>query len=424
MKYRKMGSLGWEVSALGFGCMRLPTSGLFKKLDEKYAIEIIREGIDLGINYLDTAWLYHEGDSEVALGKALKDGYREKVHVATKLPMFLVKTEQDFDRFLNRQLERLQLDCIDVYLFHCLNRFEFEKVKRLNLIDKMEKAKAEGKIRHIGFSFHDIFPVLKEIVDYYSWDIGQIQYNYMDTGIQATTDGLKYLHEKGIAAVIMEPLKGGLLVNPPKELRSIFKNAETQRTPVDWALQFLWDRPEVSVVLSGMGSRRQVVENCESADKSGVNSLTPNDHVMLQQVTEVFRSGIIVPCTGCGYCEPCPAGVSIPTNFAMMNNMVAGGTSAVDFVFRRQIKRNYNGLAQSKEEHERTGKAGSSLLCVECGACIPKCPQSINIPEELKKVNDVICEHRMSAREILHLILYAVRNWRLVLFHIRHRQFS
>jgi predicted aldo/keto reductase-like oxidoreductase len=421
MKYRKMGSLDWEVSALGFGCMRLPTSGLRNKVDEKYAIEIIREGIDLGINYVDTAWPYHEGASEVILGKALKDGYREKVHVATKLPTFLVKTEKDFDTFLNSQLKRLQLDCIDVYLFHCLNKLGFKKIKRLNLIDKMEKAKDEGKIRHISFSFHDIFPVLKQIVDYYSWDLGQIQYNYVDTEIQATTDGLKYLHEKGIAAVIMEPVKGGLLANPSKEVRGILQNAENQRTPVDWALQFLWDRPEVSVVLSGMSSRRQVVENCTSADRSGVNSLTQNDRAMFQEISDVYRRGMLVPCTGCGYCEPCPAGVSIPCNFALANNMVAGGDSVMDIVFRWQIKRNYKGLAQSKEERERTGKEGSSLLCNECGACIPKCPQSINIPEELKKVNEVISKQKITVKEIFQLMLYAVRNWRLVLARVMRR---
>ena len=317
-----MGSLDWDVSALGFRCMRLPTTGLLRKVDETYTIKIIRECIDLGINYLDTSWTYHEGASEVVLGKALEGGSREKVHVATKLPMFLVKTEQDFDTFLNKQLKRLQLDYIDAYLFHCLNRFEFKKLKRLNLIDKMEKAKAEGKIRHIGFSFHDIFPVLKEIVDHYNWDIGQIQYNYMDTGIQATTEGLKYLHKKGVAVVIMEPLRGGLLVKPPEEVTSILQNGETPRTPVDWALQFLWNRPEVSVVLSGMNSRQQVVENCTSADRSSVNSLTHDDLDTIKKITDVFRKSILVPCTGCGYCEPCPEGVSISTNFAIMNNLV------------------------------------------------------------------------------------------------------
>jgi predicted aldo/keto reductase-like oxidoreductase len=421
MKYRKMGSLDWEVSALGFGCMRLPASGLLNKVDENRAIQIIREGIDLGINYVDTAWPYHEGTSEVVLGKALKGGYREKVHVATKLPTFLVKTENDFDRFLNRQLERLGLDYIDVYLFHCLNKSEFEKIKRLNLLDKMENAKAEGKIRHIGFSFHDIFPVLKEIVDYYKWDVGQIQYNYVDTEIQATTDGLKYLHENGLAVVIMEPLKGGLLVKPPKEVKTIFENAKTNRTPVDWALQFLWDKPEVSVVLSGMGSRQQVIENCASADKSGITSLTSSDRSTFKEVTQIFHKTDLVPCTGCGYCKPCPSGVNIPENFAMMNNMLAGGNTVMDIVIRRQIKNDYNNLAKTKEEQQKTGKEGSSLLCVECGACLPKCPQSINIPEELKNVNNVISKHKLTPKDILQILTYGIKNWRLALSRIRQR---
>ncbi|MCW4035060.1 MAG: aldo/keto reductase [Candidatus Bathyarchaeota archaeon] len=418
MKYRKMGSLGWDVSALGFGCMRLPTSGFRNKVDEEYAIDIIRKGIDLGINYVDTAWPYHQGMSEVILGKALKDGYREKVHVATKLPMFAVNKQGDFDFYLNQQLERLQIDCIDVYLFHCLNKTNFEKVKQHNLIEKMEQAKAEGKIRYIGFSFHDIFPVLKDIVDYYSWDVGQIQYNYMDTDVQATTNGLKYLHQKGIAVVIMEPLKGGLLVNPPKEVQKILKNSSTQRTPVDWALQFLWDRPEVSVVLSGMGSMQQVVENCQSAERSGVGSFTVDDHKTVDEITKIFRKGNLVPCTGCGYCQPCPEGVSIPKIFAMVNNMQAGGDSVMDIMLRQQIKNGYKALAQSKEEL-KTGKDGSSVLCVQCGECVEKCPQSINVPEELKKVEEVISKQKVTPKQLLKMLLYAVKNWRLVLSWVR-----
>ena len=189
---------------------------------------------------------------------------------------------------------------------------------------------------------------------------------------------------------------------------------------MDWALQLLWDRPEVSVVLSGMRSRQQVVENCASADRSGVNSLTPNDPVMFQEIAGVLRRGMLVQCTGCGYCEPCPAGVSIPCNFALANNMVAGSSSVMDIVFRLQIKRNYKGLAQSKEERERTGKEGSSLLCVECGACIPKCTQSINIPEELK-VNEVISKQKITVKEIFQMLLYTARNWRLVLSRVMRR---
>ena len=242
MQYRKMGSLDWEVSALGFGCMRLPQRRftlMRANMDESF--RIIRSGIDQGINYVDTAWPYHMGDSEKVLGLALQDGYRERVHLVTKLFMPLVRRTEDFDRFLNTQLERLQTETLDIYLFHSLNAGAFEKVKRLGLIEKMEEAKRQGRIRHIGFSFHDTLPVFKEIIDYYDWDVAQIQYNYMDTAIQATTEGLTYAHKKGIATVIMEPLKGGVLANPPAEAVEVMQASGIDRTPVDWALQFLWN---------------------------------------------------------------------------------------------------------------------------------------------------------------------------------------
>ncbi len=200
MKFRKMGSLGWEVSALGFGCMRLPPRRINKlRAETGESVKIIRHGIDLGINYLDSAWLYHLGDSEKIIGLALKDGYRERVRVATKLPLFLVRNEGDFDRYLKSSLERLQMDYVDFYLLHGMDRGGFEKVKRLGLVEKMKEAKQKGLIHHVGFSFHDTLPVFKEIIDYYPWDVAQIQYNYMDTGVQATTEGLKYAYGKGIA---------------------------------------------------------------------------------------------------------------------------------------------------------------------------------------------------------------------------------
>ena len=204
MQYRKMGSLDWEVSALGFGAMRLPSRPFsLMGADLEESKRIIRYGIDRGINYIDTAWPYHLGESEKHLGEILKGGYREKVKLVTKLPMFLVRRQEDFDRFLNQQMERLQTDFLDIYLFHAMNAGAFEKMKRLNLMDKMEDAQRQGRIGHIGFSFHDTLPVFKEIIDFYDWDMTQIQYNYMDTATQATTDGLEYAHSKGIAVVIM-----------------------------------------------------------------------------------------------------------------------------------------------------------------------------------------------------------------------------
>jgi predicted aldo/keto reductase-like oxidoreductase len=389
MQYRKMGSLDWEVSALGFGCMRLPqrrVNRLRAETDE--SIRIIRHGIDLGINYIDTAWPYHLGDSERIVGQALQDGYRERVRLVTKLPLFMVRNAEAFDRYLNGQLERLQTDYLDLYLFHAMNAGGLEKVKRLGLIDKMEEAKGQGRIRHIGFSFHDTFPVFKEIVDYYDWDMAQIQYNYMDTGIQATTDGLAYGHSKGIAMVIMEPLKGGQLANPPDEALEIMHAAGNGRTPVDWALQFLWNRPEVATVLSGMGSQQMVDENCASADRSGINSLTQEDEEVIARLAEVYRRQILVPCTGCEYCMPCPAGVSIPQNFALLNNMAQEQSR----IRRWQSRRAYGNLASSKDKLDKENPNGNASFCIECGKCVDKCPQGINIPVALEKVHAILGE--------------------------------
>ncbi|HSR33416.1 MAG TPA: aldo/keto reductase, partial [Anaerolineae bacterium] len=367
MQYRKMGSLDWEVSALGFGCMRLPQRRLNRlRAETDESIRIIRHGIDLGINYIDTAWPYHLGDSERIVGQALQDGYRERVHLVTKLFMPLVRETEAFDRYLTSQLEKLQTEYLDIYLFHALDAGAFEKVKRLGLLEKMEEAKRQGRIRHIGFSFHDTAPVFKEIVDYYDWDVAQIQYNYMDTGIQATSDGLAYGHSKGIAMVIMEPLKGGQLANPPTEALDIMHAAGNGRTPVDWALQFLWNRPEVSVVLSGMGSQQMVDENCASADRSGINILSQEEEKTIARLAEVYRSKILVPCTACEYCMPCPAGVSIPQNFAILNNVSMESNP----IMRWRVRRAYGKLTGSKEELDKENPNGNGSMCAECGKCL------------------------------------------------------
>ncbi|MEJ2737248.1 MAG: aldo/keto reductase [Anaerolineae bacterium] len=387
MQYRKMGSLDWEVSALGFGCMRLPTRRINRmRADTDESIRIIRHGIDLGINYIDTAWPYHLGDSERIVGQALQDGYRERVHLVTKLFMPLVRRREDFDRYLNSQLEKLQTDYLDIYLFHGLDKGAFEKVKQLGLLEKMEEAQRQGRIRHIGFSFHDTAPVFKEIIDYHDWDMAQIQYNYMDTGVQATTDGLVYAHSKGIAVVIMEPIKGGQLANPPAEALEIMRASGIDRTPVDWALQFLWNRPEISVVLSGMGNQQMVDENCASADRSGIHSLTQEEEAVIARLAEVYRSKILVPCTACEYCMPCPAGVNIPQNFAILNNV----SLESQFLMRWRVRRSYRRLAGSREEVDQENPNGSAFLCIDCGECLEKCPQEINIPVELEKVHAIL----------------------------------
>jgi hypothetical protein len=367
--------------------MRLPTSGLLRRVNEKRAIEIVRYGIDRGINYLDTAWFYHLGQSEQILGKALRDGYREKVHLVTKLPMPLVRKAEDFDRYLDRQLQRLQTDHLDIYLFHMLNQTQFAKVRKLKLLDRMIAAREQGKIRHIGFSFHDTLPVFKKIIDHYPWDITLVQYNYMDTGIQATTEGLQYAHEKGIAVVVMEPLKGGMLASPPAEAMSVISGAPVQRTPVDWALQFLWNRPEISCVLSGMSDMTMVTQNCDSADRSGIGVLSQEENRVIEELARIYRRKIAVPCTACQYCVPCPAGVDIPQNFALLNNKSIGGEGSMTSRFIQwQVTRGYHRLAGDRKQLSKKGSRGRASLCTRCNACLAKCPQQIAIPDELEKV--------------------------------------
>ncbi len=388
MQYRKFGSLGWEASALGFGAMRLPSKkmlfGLIRKVDVAEAIRVIRHGIDNGINYVDTAYGYHAGKSEIIVGQALKDGYREKVHLVTKLPMWKVKAAGDVQKYIAEQLKKLDTDHLDIYLCHGLNKGRLNTLKELPVLKEMEDAKQSGLIKHIGFSFHDSWPVFKEIVDFYDkWDMAQIQYNYMDTEIQATTKGLEYAASKGIAVVIMEPLRGGKLASPPPEVMDIFNNAPVKRTPVDWALQFLWNRPEVSCVLSGMSAMKQLDENLVSAHNSGVGTLTKAEQELLERVADIFRKAILVPCTACGYCMPCPSGVAIPRHFALLNDFSRTGD-------RKRFEKEYKKLAMAKKDLNAAKDNGMATLCTKCKKCVEACPQGIDIPGELEKVHDVL----------------------------------
>lgn len=383
MKYRKFGSTGFKVSALGLGCMRLPTKRLMPlQADVPKSIKLIKSAVDKGINYIDTAWLYHFGASEKIVGMALQGGYREKVHLVTKNPLFLVNKAEDFDKFLNKQLKKMQTDYIDTYLFHSMNKSGLEKLKKYHLIDKMIEAKKEGKIKYIGFSFHDTLPVFKEVVDFYHWDVVQIQYNYMDTAIQATTEGLKYSAGKEMAVVIMEPLKGGRLANPPAEAWEVMARSRIKRSPVDWALQYLWNLPEISLVLSGMSNLQMLNENCDSADRSGVSSLHEEDLNIIDDLIKIYRKKILVPCTSCKYCLPCPSGVNIPQNFAILNNVALERSNVRKWL----NKRDYKKMANSPEKLDQAKSNGNASLCINCGICLEKCPQEINIPDELKKV--------------------------------------
>ena len=389
MQYRKMGSLGWDVSALGFGAMRFPVDKNFK-IKEEEAIQMIRYAIDHGVNYIDTAYPYHGGQSEVILGKALQNGYRERVHLTTKLPIWLIRRQNHFERYFKRQIERLQTNP-DIYLFHGLNKQRFKKVQELYLIKNMENARDNGLIKYIGFSFHDSYDVFKEIIDSYQWDCCQIQLNYLDINYQAGLKGLHYAGEKDIAVIIMEPIRGGKLAIPNDDLESkpliknVLNNSSIQRTMADWALQFLWNQKHVSVVLSGMSTMQQVVENVESANNSGINTLTDPELKTIADLRDAYNKYVVVSCTRCGYCIPCPNGVSIPSVLGVLNEIAYWGDRA---------RMGYNQMAKTLEDLNRRREKGEEVegaatLCTQCEECLEKCPQQIEIPDMMDKANSI-----------------------------------
>jgi predicted aldo/keto reductase-like oxidoreductase len=376
MQYRPFGKDGWKVSALGFGAMRLPVLPDDKGVDEKEAVRMIRHGIDKGINYVDTAYMYHGGSSEVIVGKALKDGYRKKVRLATKSPVgMIIKEAADFDRILDEQLKRLDVEHIDYYLFHGIGDGGLALIKKFDFFKKMEDAKKSGKIGHIGFSFHDSAEAFIRVIDSYDkWEFCQMQYNYMDTHNQAGTAGLKYAASKGLPVIIMEPLLGGKLARPPKDITDIFSNFIIERTPAEWAFQWLWNQPEVSVVLSGMSSYAQVEENLKSANRSKTGQLSGGELSLIDRVKNEFKKRIVIPCTKCRYCMPCPQGVDIPRNFELYNDgKIYGDPAGSRFVYKTWLK-----------------PENRASACIGCKICEEKCPQKIKISEWMPEVEAVL----------------------------------
>lgn len=380
MKYRNFGKLDWKPSALGFGCMRLPCSDsafMSPNIKEDEAIKMIRLGIDSGINYVDTAYPYHGGKSELLVGKALQDGYRQKVKLATKSPVWLIQKPEDFDTFLDEQLKKLQTDHIDFYLLHALSAERLEWVHKYKMLERAEAALKAGKIGHLGFSFHDSYEAFPKIVDAYDkWAFCQIQYNYMDTEYQAGVKGLKYAASKGLGVIVMEPLRGGALANPPKKVRAILQPSPDKPSPAEWGLRWLWNQPEVSLLLSGMTSMPQVVENLRVAGEAEVNCMKPAELEVIAAARKKFEERKPVPCTRCGYCMPCPNGVDIPGNFELYNM----GEVYEDV---KGAKFRYN---QFLAEAER------AAACVGCRACEAKCPQKIPISEWMPKVEAALAE--------------------------------
>jgi predicted aldo/keto reductase-like oxidoreductase len=379
MQFRNFGKLDWKASVLGFGCMRLPTTDggrMSANILEDEAIRMIRHAIDKGVNYLDTAYTYHGGQSETVVGKALQDGYRDRVRVATKLPVWMVNSTADFDRLLGDQLQKLQTGHVDYYLLHGLDKNRWQNiVLKHDLLGRAAAALADGRIRHLGFSFHDDYKGFEEIVNGSElFSFCQIQYNYMDTENQAGTRGLKLAASKGLAVVVMEPLMGGRLADPPKDVLGLMERFPVRRSPVEWALQWLWDQPEVSVVLSGMSTMDQLEENLRQADASRSGVFGNAEQELIAQVRELYRTRIVVPCTKCSYCMPCPNGVNIPAVFDYFNYAYLYGDTA-EARFRYKV--------MLRPEQQATA-------CIACGTCEELCPQKIAIREWMPKVTALL----------------------------------
>ena len=375
MHYRNFTKDNIQISPLGFGCMRFPVfdddSG---KIDEEKAIEMIRYAIDNGVNYIDTAYSYHQENSEYLVGKALKDGYREKTYVATKLPCWLIKTYEDFDKYLGEQLEKLDIDCIDFYLLHSIDKNRWKNLKELDVFKFLEQAKKSGKINYIGFSFHDELEVFKEIVDCYDWDFCQIQLNYVDRNYQAGEEGLEYAYNKGVSVVIMEPIKGGKLSNPSFEINELWDTSEIKRTPAEWALRWVLNHKEVSILLSGMSTIEQVKENINTASNAKPKHLSKKELEIIDKVTNIYQEKVKVGCTGCEYCLPCPKNISIPNIFEIYNEL---------YVF--DSEENSKDIYKTYIE-----KQIDALNCIECGQCESMCPQNIEIRRHLKDAHKAL----------------------------------
>lgn len=372
MKYRKFLKGNIDISSLGFGTMRFPTIKNEGDIDIQKTTEMLDYAIHNGLNYIDTAFTYHNGMSENFLGDYLeKRKVRDKIFLATKMPVWKIEKYSDLDYYFNIQLRRLRTSYIDFYLLHSLWQGSWEKVKNLNMLDFLIKKKEEGKIRFFGFSFHDEFNVFKEIIDYYNWDFCQIQLNYMDIDYQAGERGLKYAYEKGIQAIIMEPLKGGKLANPPQSIRNVFDEYKIKKSPVEWALSFLLNKKEILLILSGMSSFEQVKENIEVASKYEINLLNEDELKILSIARNEWLNIKTIGCTNCKYCLPCPNEVNIPKNFEIYNNYIM-----------------YGDLNESVSKYQYLKEEQRASNCKECGTCETLCPQNLEIIKLLKLIDN------------------------------------
>lgn len=371
MYRRTYKNTGEQVSVLGFGCMRLPKLYEGRQdIDYDKAQKLIDYAYEHGVNYFDTAYLYHEGGSETFIGHALKKYERSSFYLASKMPTWLVKSEEDVERYFSEQLLKCQVDYFDFYLVHGLNGFKFDICKKYHIYDILKKKKEEGKIRYLGFSFHDKPEKLEEIIETYEWDFAQIQLNYLDWELQDAKRQYELLEKNNIPCIIMEPVRGGALARLCDKSVEIFKEAEPERSVASWAIRYAATLPNVLTVLSGMSDMDQTVDNVSTMEN--FKPLREEDYSVIQKAVEAYRENATIPCTGCRYCMDCPAGVDIPKMFALFNQYTLDKRPD-----QYVLAYDYNTSMQA-------------VHCVSCKKCIEKCPQGIQIPEEMKRITECI----------------------------------
>ncbi len=406
MQYRDFGAIDFRPSVLGFGAMRLPqlanaaevASGPYGTIDVDTANAMLRRAVEAGVNYVDTAYPYHDGASERWLGQALRAVARDvsgpgdagladlrgRLKVATKMPMWLLQSHDDCERYFGEQLERLQLDSVDFYLLHGLRAGSIDKLRDLRVLEWAEQALAAGRIGHLGFSFHDQYPVFEEVVDATDlWEFCQIQYNFMDEEYQAGTRGLEYAAGKGLGVIVMEPLRGGRLARrPPEAVTALWAAANARRvaagaaprTPAEWALQWVWQHAEVSFLLSGMSTMEQLEENLACAERAAAGVLAEDELATYRQVRDAYLAGSPIDCTNCRYCLPCPSGVAIPEVLELYNDAIMYDTGAA------AARYSYGWMPEPQRAES----------CTQCGDCEELCPQQIAIPDWLEKIREYL----------------------------------